>query len=164
MKVTLKKWTVADKESLIRICNAVDRTYLSERMPFPYTKENADQWLAMINDHDEVDGIFRAVLVDDTIVGNISIELQKDVRHHDGEIGYFLLTSDWSKGIMSEAVKQICQLAFTKLGILRITGYVYQPNIASQRVLEKNGFKLEGILKKWCLKRGRPMIYLSMVN
>lgn len=54
---------------------------------------------------------------------------------------------------MSEAVRQICEIAFEELDIVRITGQVYEPNAASRRVLEKNGFELEGILKKQFLKR-----------
>ena len=29
MKIELKKWSIEDKESLIRICNTIDRNYLS---------------------------------------------------------------------------------------------------------------------------------------
>ena len=30
MKIELKKWSIEDKESLIRICNTIDRNYLSD--------------------------------------------------------------------------------------------------------------------------------------
>lgn len=53
---------------------------------------------------------------------------------------------------MSEAVKKICELAFQELDIIRITGSVFEPNIASRRVLEKNGFLLEGVLKSAVFK------------
>lgn len=53
---------------------------------------------------------------------------------------------------MTEAVRQICIIAFKKLDIIRITGLVYEPNIASKKVLEKNGFLLEGIMKKAIIK------------
>ena len=88
------------------------------------------------------------------MVGNISVERKQDVYRQDAEIGYFLLTERWSKGIMTEAVRKICQEAFEQLDIIRITGLVYAPNIASRRVLEKNGFELEGVLKNGVLKNG----------
>ena len=56
---------------------------------------------------------------------------------------YYLLADYSGKGIMSEALRQICELAFQELDILRISGLVYEPNAASRRVLEKNGFVLE---------------------
>ena len=64
------------------------------------------------------------------------------------------MTDNQSKGLMTEAVKQICEIAFSELDIIRITGLVYEPNIASQRVLKKNGFSLEGRMKNAVIKNG----------
>lgn len=154
-KTELRKWTVNDKESLMAICNAADRSYLSGRLPFPYTEADADWWLDMVEGHDGKDGIFRSVSVDGMIVGNISVEQKSDVYRKDAEIGYLLITEKWSQGIMTEAVGQICDIAFSSLDIIRITGLVYEPNSGSRRVLEKNGFLLEGILKNAVVKEGR---------
>ena len=49
---------------------------------------------------------------------------------------------------MTEAVGRICNQAFATLDILRISARVYAPNIASRRVLEKNGFQLEGTMRR----------------
>ena len=56
---------------------------------------------------------------------------------------------------MTEAVRQICDAAFSELDIIRITGLVYAPNVASQRVLEKNSFIQEGIQKSAVYKNGQ---------
>lgn len=152
MKIELKKWSFEDKESLIEICNAVDRGYLANRLPFPYTEDSADWWLNMVHEHEGKDGVFRAIVVDGKIRGNISVEQKEDVYGKDAELGYMLITKSWSKGIMTEAVNQICNIAFAELDIIRITGLVYEPNIASRRVLEKNGFILEGIMKNAVVK------------
>ena len=143
--VKLVKWTEEIKPELIKICNEADRSYLSDRLPYPYTEESADWWLGMVSEHDGKDGIFRAIAADGKIVGNISVEQKSDVYCKDGEIGYLLMTDYWSRGIMTEAVRQICAAAFSELDIVRITGLVYAPNTASIRVLEKNGFVCEGI-------------------
>lgn len=152
MKIELKEWSLQDKESLIKICNAVDRQYLSDRLPFPYTEQDAEWWLNLVREHEEKDGIFRAIVVDGEIKGNISVEQKADVYRKDAELGYMLVTEEWSKGIMTEAVRQICDIAFSKLDIIRITGLVYEPNIASRRVIEKNNFLLEGIMKAAVVK------------
>lgn len=155
MKVELKKWALDDKKQLMDICNSVERDYLSDRLPYPYTEECADWWLNMVLEHDGKDGVFRAIEADGKIVGNISVEQKSDVYKKDAEIGYMLATEEWSRGIMTEAVKKICKEAFEELPILRITGMVYAPNTASRRVLEKNGFELEGIMKNAVVKNGR---------
>lgn len=157
MNIELVKWSPALKQELIDICNNVDRTFLSNRLPYPYTEESADWWLGMVSEHDGKDGVFCAIAVDGKIVGNISIEQKADVYSKDGEIGYLLLTDYWSKGIMTEAVRQICEIAFTELDIIRITGLVYATNAASQRVLEKNGFVREGLQRNAVFKNG--MVY-----
>ena len=154
MKVELRKWTLEDKESLIEMCNTVDRCYLSDRLPNPYTNESAECWLNMVKENDGGKGIFREIVVNDKIIGTISVEQKEDVYRKDAEIGYYLLQEEYSKGIMTEAVKLICEIAFRELDIIRITGLVYEPNIASRRVLEKNGFTLEGIMKNAVIKNG----------
>ena len=155
MNVKLVKWTQENKHELIKICNEVDRSYLSNRLPYPYTEESADWWLGMVSEHDGKDGVFRAIAADGKIVGNISVEQKSDVYCKDGEIGYLLLTDFWSKGIATEAVCQICAEAFSELDIIRITGLVYAANIASARVLEKNGFAREGLQRNAVYKDGK---------
>lgn len=152
MDVKLKKWELHDKESLIRICNSVDRNYLSDRLSYPYTDSSAEWWLNMVAEHEEKDGVFRAIIVNNEIVGTVSVEQKADIYRKDAEIGCFLLTQQWSKGIMSKAVNQVCELAFKELDIIRITGLVYEENTASKRVLEKNGFIKEGVMKNAVIK------------
>ena len=99
MHIELKKWALEDRERLTALCNSTDRTYLSNRIPFPYTETDADWWLGKAQEHEGADGIFRAVTVDGQIVGNISVEQKGDVYCKDAEIGYLLDTEHWSKVI-----------------------------------------------------------------
>lgn len=154
VEIKLKKWVLEDKENLIEICNKIDRQFLSNRIPYPYTEDSALWWLSIVNEHENKDGVFRAIVVDRKIVGTISVEQKKDVYEKDGEIGYYLMPEFSSRGIMSFAVQEICEIAFKELDLFRITGLVYEPNVASKKVLEKNGFQLEGIMKQAVLKNG----------
>lgn len=152
MKVELKIWSMEDKEELIKLCNEVDRSNLSDKLPYPYTDKDAEFYINLVNNKDAKQGVYRGIRVDGKIVGCISLNQKEDVCIKDAEIGYMLLDTESSKGIMSDAVKQMCDLAFKELDIVRITGEVYAHNIASRRVLEKNGFELEGIMKKAAFK------------
>ena len=152
MRVELKKWTLEDKEVLRKMCNIIDRSYLSDRLPDPYTNESAEWWLNMVKENDGKKGIFRKIVVNGKIIGTISVEQKEDVYRKDAEIGYYLLQEEYSKGIMTESVRQICEIAFKELDIIRITGLVYEPNKASRKVLERNDFILEGIMKKAVIK------------
>ena len=147
MTVTLRPWRDEDAQALQDLCSHADRRYLSGRMPFPYTLSDARWWLDKVQaDEQKEKGIFRAILFEGKIVGNITIERHEDIRFLDGELGYLLDHAYWSKGIMSQATAQIVQEAFEQLPIIRISASTCAPNLASRRVLEKNGFKLEGIL------------------
>jgi ribosomal-protein-alanine N-acetyltransferase len=55
---------------------------------------------------------------------------------------------------MTDAVKAYVGYAFDELKLLRLTAHVFEFNAASARLLEKNGFKLEGRLRKHFRKDG----------
>ena len=135
----LRKWAMGDKESLTRLCNTVDRRYLSDRLPSPYENSDAEKWLSFVHEEDGKNGLFRTVVVDNQIVGSISVELKDN--YSEGEMGYMLLTDYWSHGIMTEAVAQMSLLAFELLGVNKISALVCKQNVASAKVLEKNGFQ-----------------------
>ena len=63
------------------------------------------------------------------------------------KLGYVLSEDYWGKGLMTEAVKSVMSYAFEelKLNLLSIEHYPF--NIRSRRVIEKSGFKYEGILR-----------------
>ena len=154
MDIVLRKWNKEDAPALSLLLDGIDRRYLSDRLPHPYTLADGEQWLDMVLKQEGKAGIFRAVMVDGELAGSISVEQKSEVYRRDAEIGYLLAAGYWSKGIMTEAVRQMCSIAFRELDILRITGLVYEPNTASRRVLEKNGFVPEGLMRNAITKDG----------
>ena len=157
MTITLHKWTSNDKEALMALCNAVDRTFLSDRLPNPYTEADADWWLGMVAHNEGKDGVWRSIWIEGQLVGSISVEWKDDGGQSIGEIGYMILTPFWSQGIGTEAVRQICEIAFQELALEQIIGQVFPENVASARVLEKNGFQLEGMMEGAVVKGGKAM-------
>ncbi len=155
-KVTLKKWEISDKEELAELCGKADRKYLSDRMPSPYTVDDAIYWLEnQVFPNEGKTGIYRAVVADGKVVGNVSVERQSGLRQNTGVIGYFLNPDYYGRGIMTEAAKMICKEAFKELKLIRIEGSAFEPNIGSRRVLEKAGFELEGVLRDSYFKNGK---------
>ena len=157
MTITLHNWKTDDKLVLMALCNAVDRTFLSDRLPYPYDEADADWWLGMVAENDGKEGVWRAIVVDGQIVGSISVERMADEERNVGSIGYMILTPWWSKGLGTEAVRQMCGIAFRKLTLERIIGEVFPENLASARVLEKNGFRLEETKVGAVVKGGKAM-------
>ena len=157
MTITLHIWTPADKKALMALCNAVDRTFLSDRLPNPYTEADADWWLGMVSENEGKEGVWRSIWADGELVGSISVERKDEGGKTIGEIGYMILTLWWSQGIGTEAVSQICEIAFRELELQQIIGQVFPENVASARVLEKNGFLMEGMLAGAIMKQGKVM-------
>ncbi len=65
-----------------------------------------------------------------------------DVQKRTAELGYFLNASYWGRGLMTEAVTCLSNLALTAMGMDRIILIAHLENKASIRVAEKSGFKL----------------------
>jgi RimJ/RimL family protein N-acetyltransferase len=80
-------------------------------------------------------------------VGNIKLGLINK-NHGTAEIG--LMVGDksvWSKGIATEAIRMIVDLA-RGLQIRKLTAGCYSSNLGSKRAFEKNGFEIEGVRKE----------------
>ena len=163
MTITLHTWTLADKPALIALCNAVDRTFLTGRLPYPYTEADADWWLEMVAENEGKEGLWRAIQADGNLVGSISIERKEGQERGIGKLGYIILTPWWSRGIGTEAVRQLCRIAFDELGLQQISATVFVGNRASERVLEKNGFRLDETKAESFVKDGKPMIMRCFV-
>ena len=150
IKIELKQWALSDAKELTSLCNAVNRRFLSDRLPNPYTEKDAEEWLKMVSENEAITGIYWAIVCDGKLIGSISVEKKDD----DAEIGYMLHNDYSNKGIGTEAVKQICPIAFKVLSLEQITANVFQPNIASIRVLLKNGFKYKSAIPNAVIKDG----------
>lgn len=68
--------------------------------------------------------------------------------HHYAELGYILARDQWGKGYTSEAIAAVVEFGFRTLGFHRIQAITRPENEVSVRVLEKNGFVLEGHFKE----------------
>jgi RimJ/RimL family protein N-acetyltransferase len=71
------------------------------------------------------------------------------------EVGYALISSERNKGYGTEALKIMVDYLFLSKDIVRIQAGTNVENKSSQRVLEKTGFKKEGIARKETFVRGK---------
>jgi ribosomal-protein-alanine N-acetyltransferase len=153
MKFTLRPWNINDLESLVKFAdNHNIAKFMTDQFPHPYTHENGKAFIGFATKDDPVH-IF-AIDVDGQASGGIGIHPQTDVLRKNAELGYWLAEPFWGKGIISKAIPQMIDFAFKTYDIERVFARPYGTNIASQKVLEKNGFKLEAKLEKTIYKNG----------
>ncbi|MDD5417523.1 MAG: GNAT family protein [Candidatus Nanoarchaeia archaeon] len=79
-----------------------------------------------------------------------------DWINKNAQIGYWIGKEHWGKGYATEAIKLVLKYGFENMGLHKIYATVFEENIGSKKVLEKNGFCFEGIKIKEELKYGDP--------
>lgn len=79
--------------------------------------------------------------------------------HKKAEIGFWLLTGYWGKGIMTEAMPLICKYGFENLGLHRIEGLVETDNLNCKQAMAKLNFRHEGTMRDCEIKNGK---YISL--
>jgi ribosomal-protein-alanine N-acetyltransferase len=91
------------------------------------------------------------VIVDDDgrIVGRIALNGIVPWPFLSCSVGYWVAAADNGRGVATEAMAEIKQLAFHQLGLHRIQGETLLHNVASQRVLDRNGFVRIGMAPKF---------------
>ncbi len=88
------------------------------------------------------------------IIGIIGIH-GVNKKNKRADLGYWLGKKFWGGGMVSEAVELVVKACFLNLKLNRITSCVLPGNPASTKILKKNGFIEEGILRKQIFKGNR---------
>lgn len=76
-------------------------------------------------------------------------------EHRRIEMGYELDRPFWRQGFMSEALPAILEYAFAQMNSNRVEAFVNAGNVKSTGILEKMGFKLDGVLREYEFARGK---------
>jgi ribosomal-protein-alanine N-acetyltransferase len=150
----VRAWQPADASSLARYAN--DRRIwlnLRDRFPHPYGLAEAESFIAMATRMPPE--TFFAIAVDGEAVGGIGYTLHQDVERVSAEIGYWLGTPFWGRGIMTAALVALTRYAFEQHDLRRIYAVPFAWSSASIRVLEKAGYRLEGRMRQSAIKDGK---------
>lgn len=87
-----------------------------------------------------------------------------DQRVNMVTVGYYLAESSWGKGLASEALRIVVQYLFAEVSVNRIQAEVMPLNEGSKRVLLKNGFVKEGLLRQASFWSGKGVVDLEMYS
>jgi len=150
----LRPWSMDDLNSLVKYANDIEISKnLTNKFPYPYTKENGTNFINFATKDNPIH-IF-AIDIHGEAVGGIGIHPQDDIQCKNAELGYWLAQDYWGRGIISKAIAQIVSFGFKTYDLTRIFARPFGSNIASQKVLEKNGFVLEAKFEKTLYKNGK---------
>ena len=158
MSCVLRKWRLSDAGDLAAALNNEKiLNNLRDGLPFPYTEQDAGDYITAMLSADENSTFAYAITVDDRAVGSIGAFRQSNIHRQTAELGYYLAEEYWGRGIMTEAIRQLCAILFDTTDILRVYAEPFAYNTGSRRALEKAGFALEGIMKNNAVKNGKVL-------
>src|SRR6478752_8035454 len=151
--VIIRPWREHDIAELAQVANNKKLwDNLRDRVPHPYTKNDAVEWIRLQSNIYPTTNF--CIEAGGKVAGSIGIVPKEDIHRKSAEIGYFLGENFWGKGIATEAVKQLLEYINIHFDFVRLFAGVFEHNKASMRVLEKNGFHLESIQKNAVIKNG----------
>ena len=156
MTCKIRKWKLSDAKDLASaLSNTKIQDNLRDGLPYPYTEQDGVDYISAMLSADENETFAFAITIDGKAIGSIGVFRQGNIHRPTADLGYCISEEYWGKGIMTEAVKQICKYVFEKSDIIRIYAEPFAYNTASCRVLEKAGFQYEGTLRNNAIKNGK---------
>ncbi|KAK4075871.1 hypothetical protein Trihar35433_2431 [Trichoderma harzianum] len=165
----IRRWHPSDAPALALAANFPSITpNLRDRFPMPYTLADAESYLTNFVFSEEGYPHAMAIFVkpnsghnsssEPLFIGGAGLESKGDVYYRTWELGYWFTPSAWGKGYATEFTKAVVPWAFkTWPRLNRIEAFAYARNEASQKVLRKCGFVLEGVRRGALEKDGEVL-------
>ena len=156
MNCEIRKWKLSDAKDLaVVLSNKKIQDNLRDGLPYPYLEQDGIDYISSMLSANEDETFAFAITLDDKAIGSIGVFRQQNIHRQTAEMGYYIAEEHWGKGIMTDAVNQICDYVFKNSDILRIYAEPFACNTGSCRVLEKAGFQYEGTLRNNAVKNGK---------
>src|SRR3954464_5424183 len=143
----VRSWRMGDADALVRYGdNYKIWLNLRDAFPHPYTLHDAREFIKSLRTRTPETTF--AIAVNGEAAGSVGFVLRHDVERVSAEIGYWLAEPFWGGGLASEALGATTAHAIATHQLTRIYALPFAWNAASCRVLEKNGYVLEGRLRR----------------
>jgi [ribosomal protein S5]-alanine N-acetyltransferase len=166
-RLLLREITLQDASDLFTIRSNTDAMKYIDR-PIAKTIEDAVVLIdKMIDLYTNNEGISWAICLkeDAKLIGTIGF-WRIDKPNYRAEIGYMLEPKLHRKGIMNEAFTPTIHYAFNEMNLHSIEANINVENLASRKILEKNGFVQEAHFKENYFYNGKFLdsVILSLLN
>jgi [ribosomal protein S5]-alanine N-acetyltransferase len=135
--------SIEDADALQRLASDPD-VAATTRIPHPYPENAAREFIdAQLKARAEGTDYVFAIKERNELVGMCG--LHGIENNHARELGYWVGKPFWRQGYASFGVRMVLSFAFENLRLDSIGSCALETNAASRRVLEKNGFRFEGL-------------------
>jgi RimJ/RimL family protein N-acetyltransferase len=157
-EIHLSEVQSSDQAACVEYLNEPEIYDRTLRIPRPYKARDFEEWFKNVQTSTQLLGMpahFAIRPATEKMIGGIGFTGLESGKCHCSEIGYWLARPYWGRGIMTAVLRKAIELAFERLGLVKLTAHVFAGNVASARVLQKCGFLQEGFLRKHYLKDGK---------
>lgn len=144
-------WLVDPKKLTDQANDFTIANFVGRYFPHPYKLKNAKNFMTISQkdwNKKNKEWVF-AIFLKKTneFIGCIGIKPSEENQIIQN-LGYWIGKDYRGNGYVLEAIKKLIDLSFKELKVRKIEAGVYSPNKASQKVLLKVGFKIEGVIRK----------------
>jgi [ribosomal protein S5]-alanine N-acetyltransferase len=143
----IRELAAADADELAALY-AANRVFLE-----PFEPERGDAWFTAEGQRERLaqplSGWRFAILDGHAIAGTISVSDIVRGAFHSAHVGYWVDAARNGRGLATQAVAEIVELAFGRGRLHRLQAATLVDNRASQRVLEKNAFERIGLARRY---------------
>jgi len=151
----LRKMSVDDTDDMFEYSKRVDVTKYLTWSPHQSKAYTLDYLTYLQSRYKSGDFFDWAIVCRDTgkMIGSCGFT-RFDFQHNAGEIGYVINPEYAGQGIATEVSARVIRFGFENLSLNRIECKFMSDNLASRRVMEKNGMCFEGVRRKGMLIKG----------
>ena len=158
MTCQIRPWKTEDAQDLAAALNNPKvQANLRDGLPFPYTAEDAKEYIASMLAADPTAVFVFAIEACGKVIGSIGVFRKENIHFRTAEAGYYIAEEYWGQGLGSQALAQTCEFVFGNTDIIRIFAEPFAYNAASCRILEKCGFVCEGVMRSNAVKDGKVL-------
>ncbi|MPR32827.1 GNAT family N-acetyltransferase [Salmonirosea aquatica] len=156
MAIRIRPFRSGDEDDLVLHANnpRIAAT-LRDSFPYPYTLQDAGQWIGRCQSDEPNGTVQRAIILNDRVIGGVGALRASDVYRYNAEVGYWLGEEYWGRGYTTQALHQLVDWLFAHTDLNRLYAGVFSFNEPSMRVLSKAGFQLEAIHQDAIYKNGQ---------
>ena len=153
-RLALRVLRTDDAAALHRLVNDWEVAKTLARVPFPYPRALADEWIASTWAQIASGEAWHLAVTgaDDALLGGAGLTL--DRRRGRAELGYWIGRPHWGKGLGQEAASRLARWALDELGVEAVRASALRDNARSIALLRRLGFRDTGEGAQPFLSRG----------
>ncbi|PWC29763.1 bifunctional GNAT family N-acetyltransferase/(deoxy)nucleoside triphosphate pyrophosphohydrolase [Teichococcus aestuarii] len=146
-RLTLRPLRAEDAPALHRLINDWEVVRWLSRVPFPYSRELADEWIASTHKRLAEGSAWHLAIVGqdgdtEVLVGCVGLTREPDTRR--AELGYWVGRRFWGHGVAAEAAGRLARWGLANLDLDSIFAHALEENGRSGAVLRRIGLRETG--------------------